>query len=72
MENVNICPFCGERMKLGVIHGDRYSLKWIPEENDKGIILQWFSKGIKLGHSIESSYCEACNKIVIDVGSNVN
>lgn len=72
MENINICPYCGARMKLGVIHGDRYCLKWIPKEKDKGIILQWFSKGRRLGHSIESSFCEECKKIVIDVESNAN
>jgi hypothetical protein len=72
MGSVNLCPFCGAKMKSGVIHGDRYRLKWIPKENDKGIILQWFSKGIKFGYSLESSYCEECKKIIIDVESNAN
>ena len=55
MESVNICPYCGTRMKLGVIHGDRYRLKWIPNQENRGLMLQWFSKVIKFGHSIESS-----------------
>ena len=29
------CPYCNEDMKLGVIHGDRYALKWIPAEKIK-------------------------------------
>ena len=72
MGSVNICPYCGTRMKLGVIHGDRYRLKWIPNQENRGLMLQWFSKGIKFGHSIESSYCEECRKIVIDVESKSN
>lgn len=38
MEKVSLCPYCGVKMKLGVIHGDRYRLKWIPKEKDKGIM----------------------------------
>lgn len=72
MENINICPYCGAKMKLGFIHGDRYSLKWIPEERDKGILLQWFAEGIKLGYSIEAFYCEECKKIIIDGENNMN
>ncbi len=71
------CPYCGEEMKRGYIHGDRYSLKWVPEENDKGQLLQWFSKGIKLtngflNNSVESFYCENCKKIIIDVGNKID
>ena len=29
------CPYCDKEMKLGLIYGDRYSLKWIPSEEDK-------------------------------------
>ena len=66
MEELNICPYCGAEMDLGHIHGDRYNLKFIPDETDKGPILQWFSKGIKLGYSVESYYCKECRKIIID------
>ena len=59
-----------EDMHQGVIHGDRYSLKWVPVEKDKGSIFQWFYKGIILGHMGEDVepvyYCEKCEKIVID------
>lgn len=66
------CPYCGKAMKEGLIPGDRFSLKWIPEENNKGNLLQWFSKGIKLSdplmeHGAKSFYCHECEKIVIDV-----
>lgn len=70
------CPYCNGEMFQGVIHGDRYSLKWIPKEKDKGAIFQWFSKGIKLsdgfsGQGIKSFYCNECSKIVIDVEKEV-
>lgn len=66
------CPYCNEEMVQGIIPGDRYSLKWVPEENNKGSMFQWFSKGIKLSdalqdHGIKSFYCNECSKIVIDV-----
>nr|WP_300005161.1 PF20097 family protein [Tissierella sp.] len=71
MEKTSNCPYCGEKMNLGVIHQDRYAIKWIPEENDKGPIMQLFSKGIKLTSglekpSIEALYCSECEKIVIN------
>ena len=30
------CPFCEKEIKKGVIHGGRYSLKWIEESRDMG------------------------------------
>ena len=67
------CPYCSKSMKLGFINQDRYALKWIPEENDKGPLLQWFAKGIKLTSALKSGqleafYCEDCQKIIIDTG----
>lgn len=64
-------------MHFGFINQDRYALKWIPEEKDRGSVLQWFSKGIKLtdsvtNTSVESFYCENCEKIVIDTKDKVN
>ena len=66
------CPYCNKTMEKGIIPGDRYSLKWVPEEKNKGPMNQWFSKGIKLSnplyeHGVESYYCSSCKKIVIDV-----
>ena len=43
------CPFCKEEMKIGTISQDRYALKWVPEESDKGLLnFTPFIKGIKL------------------------
>jgi hypothetical protein len=77
MEDIGICPYCGAKMKLGFINQDRYSLKWIPGGKDKGPLLQWFPKGIKLtdpfaNGNIESFYCEKCEKIIIDTGNKTN
>jgi hypothetical protein len=71
------CPYCGESMKLGFIHGDRFVLKWVSEEKDKGPLLQWFSKGIKLAdslanNSVEAFCCENCKKIIIDVEGKID
>lgn len=72
MKNIKICPYCGHKMNLGFIHGDRYSLKWIPEEENKLCLFQCFLKGIKLtdvlgNNSIKSFHCEDCKKIIIDI-----
>lgn len=77
MEKTLNCPYCGKKMNPGFIHQDRYAIKWIPEENDKGAIMQLFSKGIKLtsafeNPSIESLYCSECEKIIIDTKKAVN
>lgn len=64
------CPYCKGIMQKGVIHSDRYALKWIPEEKDKGGILYPFVKGIKLtdleqGY-IEVYYCDTCKKMIFE------
>ncbi|SET43114.1 hypothetical protein SAMN05660297_02399 [Natronincola peptidivorans] len=64
------CPYCNEEMRIGVIHGDRYAIKWVPKDKDRGGLLQWFSKGIILAGFSESVedvfYCDKCEKIIID------
>jgi len=64
------CPYCNEEMDNGAIHGDRYAIKWVSKDKDRGRLLQWFSKGIILagmGESVEDVfYCEKCEKIIID------
>lgn len=77
MKEILMCPYCGKEMHLGFINQDRYALKWVPEEKDKGPVLQWFSKGIKLtdlatNGSIQSFYCKDCEKIVIDTKDKIN
>jgi hypothetical protein len=65
-------------MEEGVIHGDRYALKWIEKSRDKGAIVSMFQKGIKLtnpcvsNNGIETCYCSNCNKMIIDVNDKVN
>lgn len=77
MENGSICPYCGKEMELGYIPQGRFSLKWIPEEKNKGPLLTWFPKGIKLtdlysNGTVESFYCNDCEKIIIDTEGKVN
>lgn len=55
------CPYCNKDMKKGIIYGDRYKLKWIPEEKDKGLFLQAFIKGVDLEKNrsgITTYYCD--------------
>ena len=67
------CPFCGEEMVRGYIYGDRYALKWLPEEKDLVLGL-WAVGGIKLGEDspagrprVKSNNCNTCSKIIIDL-----
>lgn len=71
------CPYCNEKMDEGVIHGDRYALKWIEKSRDKGAIISIFQKGIKLtspwvSNEIETYYCSKCKKMIIDVNDKVD
>lgn len=59
-------------MEKGVIHGDRYAIKWIEESKDRGAIINMFQKGIKLtypwiSNKIEAYFCRHCKKMIIDV-----
>lgn len=66
------CPYCDKEMEEGIIYGDRFSLKWIKESEDKGPLLRGFQKKIKLSdfygtNGIETFYCIDCEKMIIDV-----
>lgn len=66
------CPYCNSEMVLGVIHGDRYSLKWHPKTNYSHLFQNPFQKGIKIteyfdGNYFECYYCERCQKMIFDV-----
>ncbi len=69
-----ICPYCNEEMEQGVIHSDRYAMKWIAEKDDKGSLFSSFAKGIKLTNLekdyVDAFYCKSCNKIVIDLNAD--
>lgn len=68
-----LCPYCSKTMKTGKIAGDRYPLKWIPEDKYH-VLFSAFQKGIKLtnywkDNSVHAYYFEDCQKIIIDMQS---
>ena len=66
------CPFCNAEMLVGNISQDRYALKWVPSDKDRGLLnFTQFVKGIKLtsmsdGMTVKVFYCNKCRKFVID------
>ncbi|MBU5484357.1 hypothetical protein KQI86_08450 [Clostridium sp. MSJ-11] len=70
------CPYCEGEMKRGFIRGEKYSLKWVPEEKKNAIFLS-LVKGIKLSNlydtdGVESFCCENCKKILIDIEDKID
>lgn len=72
------CPYCNEEMIKGHIYGDRYTLKWLPEEK-KLFLGIWAKGGIVLGEggidgiggrpTVEACMCKTCNKLIIDTNA---
>ncbi|MCU6733641.1 PF20097 family protein [Diplocloster agilis] len=66
------CPYCDKEMIIGSISQDRYALKWVPADKDKGILnFTPLVKGIKLTSMMDDLrvkvyYCEQCRKFLID------
>lgn len=66
------CPFCSKEMIEGSITQDRYALKWVALDKDRGLInFTPIVKGIKLtsalqNQSVKVFYCEQCRKFIID------
>ena len=66
------CPFCNAEMLVGNISQDRYALKWVPSDKDRGLLnFTPFVKGIKLtsmsdGITVKVFYCNKCRIFVID------
>ena len=66
------CPFWNAEMLVGNISQDRYALKWVPSDKDRGLLnFTPFVKGIKLtsmsdGITVKVFYCNKCRKFVID------
>ena len=66
------CPFCNAEMLVGNISQDRYALKWVPSDKDRGLLnFTPFVKGIKLtsmsdGITVKVFYCNKFRKFVID------
>lgn len=67
-----VCPYCGREMAVGSITQERYALKWVPIENDRGFLnFTGLVKGIKLTSALDDQtvkvfHCAACAKFVID------
>ena len=66
-----VCPFCEAQMQPGAILGDRYALKWQPD--DKAMILGLWSTGHAVGRRallsrprISGYRCASCRKIIAD------
>jgi hypothetical protein len=68
------CPYCNGEMVKGNIFGDRYALKWLPEE-EKLFMGIWAVGGIQIGNSrgllqrpkVEAFMCNSCHKLIIDM-----
>lgn len=66
------CPFCTKEMIVGSVTQDRYAIKWVPIERDRGLLnFTPFVKGIKLTSMTENMTvkvfcCEQCRKFIID------
>lgn len=66
------CPYCDKEMIVGSISQDRYALKWVPADKNKGILnFTPLVKGIKLTSMMDDLrvkvyYCEQCRKFLID------
>ena len=65
------CPFCEEEMQPGAILGDRYTLKWQPE--DKAMVAGIWSTGHTIGTKqflsrpkASGFRCDNCKKIIVD------
>ncbi len=67
------CPYCKKELISGFIYGDRYALKWLPEEKKlTGGIFAFGGERIGTkGHlkrpRVKGYKCTSCNKIVIDL-----
>ena len=68
------CPYCQNDMVKGLISQDRYAIKWVPAEKDKGILnFTPLVKGIKitslmdahLGPTRTTYYCPDCEVFII-------
>jgi len=70
-DDTSQCPFCGAEMQAGAILGDRYALKWQPD--DKAMVLGIWSTGHTIGQKEFMSRpkargyrCADCSKIIVD------
>ena len=68
------CPYCEKEMQKGFILGERYGVRWYPEDSDlwadekRSVILA--TPGGAYGARTESGYCAECRKVVTLVPEN--
>ncbi len=72
MTNNNICPYCGNSMKLGYLGGVRYQLEWIPEGEKQKLTMLSKNAGIPLNktsilkfNKVYAYHCDKCNIFII-------
>ena len=72
-----LCPFCNCEMTKGKIIGDRYALKWSPD--DKKLFMGiWATDSIILENNIvgigrrylEAYACDKCEKLIANIHFN--
>ena len=68
------CPYCKKEMQKGFILGERFGVRWYPEDSDlwadeeRSIILA--TPGGAYGARTESWYCPECRKVITLVPEN--
>lgn len=71
------CPFCGAEMEEGRLIGNKFKMKFMPD--DKGLVLGiWAMDGIPLGKKSfpgravipDTWRCEKCGKYIIDIAGS--
>ncbi len=66
------CPYCENKLTPGYIYGDRYALKWLPD--NKKLTLGFAigsetlpSSNHSLRPSVKTYKCNDCKKMIIDL-----
>jgi len=70
------CPYCGKEMLSGKIWGDRYQMKWMPDDQ-KLLLGIWANNYIPIGDgrsflrliraSAKAHVCIDCRKLIHDL-----
>ena len=69
-----LCPFCNSEMIKGKLLGDRYQLKWMPDNEDL-VLGIWAKKAIVLPNQtsgfgrpyVKAYICKNCRKLITDI-----
>ena len=69
MSDVVNCPYCGKEMAAGTIPAVQYTIQWESDTPPLGeperVVLS--SAGILNSVTAKAYYCEACQKVIVDV-----